>query len=43
VATWCALEVPWGHTMSPFSIMWAIKRDRFKYSNRSLFAIAEKH
>ena len=34
---------PLGAQMSPFSIMWAIKRDRFRYSNRSLSAIAEKH
>jgi hypothetical protein len=37
-----AFEVPWGH-VSPLAIRWAIERDRFKHSKRSLFAIVEKH
>ena len=31
VATWRALEVPWGH-VSPLAIMSEIERDRFRHS-----------
>ena len=35
-------EFPWGH-VSPLAIMWAMERERFEYSKRSLLSVVEKH
>jgi hypothetical protein len=34
---------PLGAHMSPFTIMWAMEKDRFNHSERPLFAIVETH
>jgi hypothetical protein len=42
LATQRALEVPWGR-VSILTTIWAVKRDRLVYLERSLFVVAEKH